>query len=200
MVPNGDELITATSEELEMSDMTDTQERQYGEDNENTTLVFNDEDNIEDMYLTFGLAAEEYGIGISYVTEVVGMQRIMEVPDVPSFIKGVINLRGKVIPVMDVRVRFGMSVKEYTERTVIIVLEIDSVLIGLVVDHVSEVLEIPESHIDHPAQFGGSDSNSVIRGFGKQGDKVAIMLDIQRMVSDQAIDFRKALESARSSA
>jgi purine-binding chemotaxis protein CheW len=183
-----------------MSDMADTQERQYDEDNENTTLVFNDEDNIEDMYLTFGLAAEQYAIGIGYVTEVVGMQRIMEVPDVPGFIKGVINLRGKVIPVMDVRVRFGMSIKEYTERTVIIVLDIDNVLIGLVVDHVSEVLEIPENHIDHPAQFGGADSNSVIRGFGKQGDKVAIMLDIQRMVSDQAIDFRKALESARSNA
>jgi len=182
-----------------MSDMTDTQERQYGADNENTTLVFNDEDNIEDMYLTFGVAAEEYGIGIGYVTEVVGMQRIMEVPDVPGFIKGVINLRGKVIPVMDVRIRFGMGVKDYTERTVIIVLDIDNVLIGLVVDHVSEVLEIPESHIDRPTQFGG-DSNSVIRGFGKQADKVAIMLDIQRMVSDQSIDLRKALESARSNA
>jgi len=104
-----------------------------------------------------------------------------------------------VIPVMDVRIRFGMSVKDYTERTVIIVLDIDNVLIGLVVDHVSEVLEIPESHIDRPTQFGG-DSNSVIRGFGKQADKVAIMLDIQRMVSDQAIDLRKALESARSNA
>lgn len=185
-----------------MSDMADAQERQYGEDNENTTLVFNDEDNIEDMYLTFGVASEEYGIGIGYVTEVVGMQRIMEVPDVPSFIKGVINLRGKVIPVMDVRIRFGMGAKDYTERTVIIVLDIGNAPIGLVVDYVSEVLEIPESNIDQPTQFGGGSGNSdsVIRGFGKQGDKVAIMLDIQRMVSDQSIDLRKALESARSGA
>lgn len=184
-----------------MSDMADVQgNHQYGADNENTTLVFNDEDNIEDMYLTFGVANEEYGIGIGYVTEVVGMQRIMEVPDVPGFIKGVINLRGKVIPVMDVRIRFGMGAKDYTERTVIIVLDIDNVPIGLVVDYVSEVLEIPESNIDKTTQFGGGDGDSVIRGFGKQGDKVAIMLDIQRLVSDQAIDLRKTLESARGGA
>ena len=183
-----------------MSDIADAQGRQYDADNENTTLMFNDEDNIEDMYLTFGVASEEYGIGIGYVTEVVGMQRIMEVPDVPGFIKGVINLRGKVIPVMDVRIRFGMGAQDYTERTVIIVLDIDNILIGLVVDYVSEVLEIPASHIDQPTQFGGGDGNSVIRGFGKQGDRVAILLDIQRMVSDQSIDLHKTLESARSSA
>lgn len=179
-----------------MSATTEIDTRQIGADNENTALVFNDEDNIEDMYLTFGLAAEEYGIGIGYVTEVVGMQRIMEVPDVPPFIKGVINLRGKVIPVMDVRIRFGMDEIDYTERTVIIVLDIDNVLIGLVVDHVSEVLEIPAANIDQVTQFGGG-SDSVIKGYGKQGDKVAIMLDIQRLVSDQAIDLRKMLESAR---
>ena len=188
-----------------MSDTADSKGQQYGADKENTALVFNDEDNIEDMYLTFGVASEEYGIGIGYVTEVVGMQRIMEVPDVPAFIKGVINLRGKVIPVMDVRIRFGMKSKEYTERTVIIVLDINNIPIGLVVDYVSEVLEIPESNIDQPSQFGaggGGDSkaNGVIRGFGKQGDKVAIMLDIQRMVSDQAIDLNKSIDSMRKAA
>ena len=188
-----------------MSDTADSKGQQYGADQENSALVFNDEDNIEDMYLTFGVATEEYGIGIGYVTEVVGMQRIMEVPDVPGFIKGVINLRGKVIPVMDVRIRFGMKPKDYTERTVIIVLDINNIPIGLVVDYVSEVLEIPESNIDQPSQFGavgGSDSkgNGVIRGFGKQGDQVAIMLDIQRMVSDQAIDLNKSLEALRMAA
>lgn len=178
-----------------MSATAENDMRQVGADNENTTLVFNDEDNIEDMYLTFGLAVEEYGIGISYVTEVVGMQRIMEVPDVPPFIKGVINLRGKVIPVMDVRIRFGMEEIDYTERTVIIVLDIDNILIGLVVDHVCEVLEIPAANIDQVSQFGGG--NSVIKGYGKHGDKVAIMLDIQRLVSDQNIDLSKMLEAAR---
>jgi purine-binding chemotaxis protein CheW len=171
--------------------MVDIQERQYGLDNEEAKLVFSDEDNIEDMYLTFGLGAEEYGIGISYVTEVVGMQRIMEVPDVPKFIKGVINLRGKVIPVMDVRIRFNMAEKAYNERTVIIVLEIDKILIGLVVDQVSEVLEIQKANIELPTRFH---DNNVVRGFGKQGRKVVIMLDIQRLASHQAIDIQNALD------
>jgi purine-binding chemotaxis protein CheW len=176
-----------------MSDTTASDAPQYDSEYESTTLVFNDEDNIEDMYLTFGVSGEEYGIGISYVTEVVGMQRIMEVPDVPNFIKGVINLRGKVIPIMDIRLRFGLVAKPYTPRTVIIVLDIDNVMIGLVVDYVREVIEIPESQIDLPSRFN---ENNVIRGFGKQKNKVAIILDIQRLVSNQAIELHSVLESA----
>ena len=182
--------------EVDMSDMSDKTTSDipdYDSEYESTTLVFNDEDNIEDMYLTFGVASEEYGIGISYVTEVVGMQRIMEVPDVPNFIKGVINLRGKVIPIMDIRLRFGMTAKTYTPRTVIIVLDIDNVMIGLVVDYVREVIEIPESNIDLPSRFN---ENNVIRGFGKQKNKVAIILDIEQLASNQAIELHSALESA----
>lgn len=158
---------------------------------ENTALVFNEENNIEDMYLTFGVSCEEYGVSIAYVTEIVGMQRVMQVPDVPRFIKGVINLRGKVIPVMDVRCRFDMEEKPYTERTVIIVLDVDNVPIGLVVDNVSEVLEIPPSAIDPAPQFGASrGENGVIRGLGKSGDRVAVILDIRRLVADDAIETR----------
>jgi len=176
-----------------MSDTTASDIPEYDSEYESTTLVFNDEDNIEDMYLTFGVSSEEYGIGISYVTEVVGMQRIMEVPDVPNFIKGVINLRGKVIPIMDIRLRFGMTAKDYTPRTVIIVLDIDNVMIGLVVDYVREVIEIPESQIDLPSRFN---ENNVIRGFGKQKNKVAIILDIEQLASNQAIELHSVLESA----
>lgn len=175
-----------------MPDMTATEAPQYDSEYESTTLVFNDEDNIDDMYLTFGVAGEEYGIGIGYVTEVVGMQRIMEVPDVPNFIKGVINLRGKVIPIMDIRLRFGLEAKLYTPRTVIIVLDIDNVMIGLVVDYVREVIEIPESQIDLPSRFN---ENNVIRGFGKQKNKVAIILDIQHLVSSQTIELHSVLDS-----
>ena len=100
------------------------------------------------------------------------MQRVMEVPDVPAFIKGVINLRGKVIPVMDVRLRFGMDAKDYTERTVIIVLDIQDVQIGLAVDAVSDVREISSANIDLPPQYGGNrEGRGVIRGLGKQGDR-----------------------------
>ncbi|CAJ0853181.1 hypothetical protein AMST5_00622 [freshwater sediment metagenome] len=151
-------------------------------ESETTDLIFNEENNIEDMFLTFGVAGEEYGLGIAFVTEIVGMQRVMQVPDVPKFIKGVINLRGKVIPVMDVRCRFEMPEKPYTERTVIIVLDVDSVPIGLVVDNVSDVLEIPPSHIDPAPKFNSSRTQeSLIRGLGKSGDRVAVLLDIRSL-------------------
>ena len=158
-------------------------------------LTFNDENNIDDMYLTFAVAGEEYGIGIGYVTEIVGMQRVMEVPDVPSFIKGVINLRGKVIPVMDVRLRFSMDWKPYTERSVIIVLDVDGVPIGLAVDAVSDVREIPPANIDNPPQFGSNrDGKGMIRGLGKQADKVAILIHTPRLVSGGEYDVRQELQ------
>lgn len=167
-------------------------------DNINADLAFNEENNIDDMYLTFAVAGEEYGVGIGFVTEIVGMQKVMEVPDVPHFIRGVINLRGKVIPVMDVRRRFGMAETTYTERTVIIVLDINAVPIGLVVDAVSEVLEIAESQIDPPPRIGASrDGSGVIRGLGKQGDRVAILLDIDRLVSGQAVEPRSGAPELR---
>lgn len=179
-----------------MADPAETRLVEGGEDQ-----AFADENNIDDMYLTFAVSGEEYGVGIEFVTEIVGMQKVMEVPDVPSFIKGVINLRGKVIPVMDVRLRFGMEEKDYTERTVIIVLDVDSIPIGLAVDAVSDVREIPPSSIDHPPQYGGNrDGKGVVRGLGKQDDLVAIIIDIRRLISNQTIDLRQDLQSLRSSA
>ncbi|WP_228124855.1 chemotaxis protein CheW [Candidatus Methylospira mobilis] len=173
-----------------MSEIEQSKKTRGADEEENTILVFHDEDSIEDMYLTFGVSGEEYGIGISYVTEVVGIQRIMEVPDVPHFIKGVINLRGKVIPVMDVRLRFNMEAVEYNERTVIIVLDINNVLVGLVVDYVSEVLEIPAADVEKPAQLKGThNENSVIRGYGKRDEQVVMLLNIERLVSDHDIDL-----------
>lgn len=158
-------------------------------ENDSADLNFNEENNIDDMYLTFGVSGEEYGLGIAYVTEIVGMQKVMQVPDVPAFIKGVINLRGKVIPVMDVRRRFDMEEKPYTERTVIIVLDVGAVPIGLVVDNVSDVLEIPPSQIDPAPKFGsGRSHDSLIRGLGKSGDRVAVILDIRRLVGEAHAD------------
>lgn len=155
-------------------------------------LGFSDESNINDMNLTFGLADEEYGICIAHVTEIVGMQRIMEVPDVPHFIKGVINLRGKIIPVMDVRARFKMAETAYTERTVIIVLDMQTLPIGLIVDNVNEVLEIPPANIDPaPAFDGGRQSEGLLRGLGKSGDRVAILLDLERMVASDLAEIQR---------
>lgn len=150
----------------------------------NAGLGVTDADNIDEMYLTFALANEEYGVGIAGVTEIVGMQRIMSVPDVPHYIKGVINLRGKVIPLMDVRLRFGMPERDYDERTVVIVMDVADAPIGLIVDGVSEVLEIPPAQVDRHAQFGRSTSRPVIAGIGRVGDRVAILLDTSVLVSE----------------
>lgn len=159
-------------------------------------LVSNDENNIEHMYLTFGVGGEEYGIGIAHVTEIVGMQRIMEVPDVPPYIRGVINLRGKIIPVMDVRKRFSMPSAIDNERAVIIVLDMSGIPIGLLVDNVSDVLEIPAANMDPPPPSGsGNGGKSLLRGLGKVGERVAIILDIERMVATDLAEIRSGKRS-----
>ena len=145
------------------------------------------DDSIEDMYLTFDLGNEEYGVGIAGVTEIVGMQRIMPIPDMPEHVRGVINLRGKVIPVMDVRLRFGMPFRPYDERTVIIVLEVDEAPAGLIVDSVREVLEIPPADIDRPARFARGASRPVIAGLGRVEDRIAVILDPAILVSDAEV-------------
>lgn len=156
--------------------------------NEDPDLLISEEDNIEDMYLTFAVGKEHYGVGIGVVTEIVGMQRIMGIPDVPDYIKGVINLRGKVIPLMDVRLRFGMQEKDYDERTVIIVLEISDAPLGLIVDGVSEVLEISKDKIDRTSAIGG-ERTSVVRGLGRIDERVAILLDEQLLATDTDVEI-----------
>lgn len=147
-------------------------------------LSHSDTDNIDEMYLTFALGDEEYGVGIAGVTEIVGMQRIMSVPDVPPYIKGVINLRGKVIPLMDVRLRFSLPERAYDDRTVIIVMEVDDAPVGLIVDGVREVREIGPDRIDSHAQFGRGGGGQVIAGIGRLEDGVAVLLDPSVLVSD----------------
>ena len=116
-----------------------------------------DEDAQKDKYLTFHLAKEDYAVEIRHVTEIIGIQRITEVPDMPDFVRGVINLRGKIIPVIDVRTRFKIEAKEYDDRTCIIVVNINDMSVGLVVDEVSEVASIPEEQVEPPptAASGG---------------------------------------------
>jgi purine-binding chemotaxis protein CheW len=144
-------------------------------------------DTIADMYLTFDLGDEEYGVNIAGVTEIVGLQRIMPIPDMPRYLRGVINLRGKVIPLMDVRLRFGMPERTYDERTVIIVMEVDDAPVGLIVDGVREVRDIPAGQIDQRGQIGRGGVRSVIAGIGRVGDRVAVLLDPSVLVSDNDI-------------
>ena len=142
-------------------------------------------------YLTFTLANEEYGIGILKIKEIIGMMQVTPVPRTPDFVKGVINLRGKVIPVMDLRLKFGLPPVDYTDRTCIIVVEIptntDRVLIGIVVDSVSEVLSIKSGEIEDTPSFGADLDTETILGIAKVEGHVKILLNIDRILKTRDI-------------
>ena len=152
----------------------------------------------ESKYLTFTLAEEEYGIGILKIREIIGMLPITSVPKTPAFVKGVINLRGMVIPVVDLRLRFGMAKNEYTERTSIIVVEIEgqagTVQIGIVVDSVSEVMNIKAAEIEDPPTLGKKIDTEFILGMAKKEGGVMILLDINQVLAEQEIvELEKAV-------
>jgi purine-binding chemotaxis protein CheW len=142
-------------------------------------------------FLTFFLASEEYGLEILKVHEIIGMMPITRVPRTPHFIRGVINLRGKVIPVVDLRLKFGMDSKEQTEETCIIVVQAQGVEMGIIVDKVSEVLDIAAQEIDDPPYFGTDVQTDYLLGIGKAAERVRLLLDIDKVLSSQeVIDVR----------
>lgn len=145
----------------------------------------------EGKYLTFNLADEEYGIGILKVREIVGMMSITRIPQTPAYIKGVVNLRGKVIPVVDLRLKFGMEAMNYTDRTCIIVVEIAGttreIPMGVVVDSVSEVLNIRQGDIEETPAFGTRIDTDYILGMAKTNGGVKILLDIDRVMSEAEV-------------
>lgn len=159
--------------------------------NKNTEHVDNDVDDKGGKYLTFTLDSEEYGIGILKIKEIIGMMPVTAVPQTPEYVKGVINLRGKVIPVVDLRLRFGMEPMEYNERTCIIVVEIEgqsgNILIGTVVDSVSEVLNIKGPDIEDTPTFGSRLKTDYILGIAKIEGSVKILLDIDSVLANQEI-------------
>ena len=140
------------------------------------------EDNLKDKFLTFKIGKESYGIAIRHVTEIIGIQKFTEVPESSVYIKGVINLRGKVIPIMDVRLRFGMDERDYDERTCVIVVNYKDTTIGLVVDTVSEVTNIPSSDIEPAASKRSVGQDGYIEGMGKIGDEIVILLEVHKLV------------------
>jgi len=146
----------------------------------------------EGKYLTFTLADEEYGIGILKIKEIIGMMPVTPVPQTPDFMKGVINLRGKVIPVVELRLRFGMDTVSYDEHTCIVVVEIEGregiILMGVVVDGVSEVLNIKQEEIEDSPILGSNLNTEYILGMAKKEGGVKILLDIDRVLSSEEID------------
>ena len=143
-------------------------------------------------YLTFALAHEQYGLEILKVREIIGYMDVTAVPQTPHYVKGVINLRGQVIPVVDLRAKFGMEAVDVTDQTCIIVVEINQGQrrsnTGIIVDRVQEVLDIPGGNIEDSPQFGTSVNTDFILGMGKVGESVKILLDIDRVLGGAAID------------
>ncbi len=141
-------------------------------------------------YMTFKLSNEQYGLEILKVREIIGLMEVTRVPRTPEFIRGVINLRGKVIPVIDLRLKFDMGKTENTDQTVIIVVQYDAdgtdLTMGVLVDEVLEVLNIDGSWIEPPPNFGaGSDDSDFILGVGKVDTRVVFLMDINRVLSSE---------------
>jgi purine-binding chemotaxis protein CheW len=152
------------------------------------------EDTQKGRFLTFSLGKEAFGIEIRYVTEIIGIQAITELPELPEYIRGIINLRGKIIPVMDVRLRFGKGFREYNDRTCIIVININEISAGLIVDSVSEVLSIGEQDIVEPPQMHRGFQNRYIKNIGKIGSDVKLLLDCEKLLTeDELEELDKAL-------
>lgn len=147
------------------------------------------EDTQHGRFLTFSLGEEDYGIEIKLVTEIISLQSINQLPEVAEYIKGIINLRGKIIPVIDVRLRFKKEPIEYNDRTCIIVIDTGEISAGLIVDYVSEVLSIDDENIAPPPDMKTGIQNRYIQGIGKVGDKVILLLDCKKLFLDDEIQI-----------
>lgn len=162
-----------------------------GEVKEDVKEVLNEEENEEfdaqkDRFMTFMTAGECYAIAISYVNEIISYQNITDVPETESYVKGLINLRGKIIPVIDVRMRFGYEPVEYTDRTIIIIINVRDTVVGLIVEKIEEVVNIPEENILPPPDLGyvKDQVDRYIYGIGKVNDSVKLLLDPDRLIRD----------------
>ena len=151
----------------------------------------------EGKYLTFVLCGEEYGLEILKVREIIGIMGVTPVPQTPKFIKGVINLRGKVIPVVDLRLKFGFEEVDYTKETCIIVVEVESVLTGIIVDTVSEVLDITSEELETTPNLGEDVNTDIFIGVAKIKDKVKILLDLDKILGAEEINLVEILSAIR---
>lgn len=147
----------------------------------------NDDRLQENQYLTFGIASEVYGINILSVVEIIRLINITSIPESFDFIKGIINLRGKIIPVMDVRIRFGIDEKAYDDRTCIVVTNIHGYEMGLIVDQVLEVVEIPNEQVEKMPSVGASTQQKFVKGIGKSEEGVRILLDLDRLLFEDEV-------------
>ncbi|NMB34458.1 MAG: purine-binding chemotaxis protein CheW [Clostridium sp.] len=147
-----------------------------------------EEDTQKDKYLTFVIGKEVYGIEIKFVTEIIGIQPITQVPELPNYVKGIINLRGKIVPVIDVRLRFKKEPRDYNDRTCIVVIDIKEISVGLIVDSVAEVVDISEEDIVPPPNTNTGFNNRYIKGIGKMDEQVKLIIDCNEFLDDKQCD------------
>lgn len=151
--------------------------------------------------ISFMIGKEEYGLEILTVKEVIRIREITRIPKAPVFVKGIINLRGDVIPIIDLREKFGLEIQEYTTMTRVIIVEVDGKSIGMVVDSVSQVIRIEKDQVEPPPPLIGGISAEYLRGVGKIGEKLIIMLNIDKILTvDEKIDLKKMEESLKARA
>lgn len=148
-----------------------------------------EEDTQKGKYLTFLLDKEVYAIEIKFVTEIVGMQPITEIPELPPYVKGIVNLRGKIITVIDIRLRFKKQPAEYDDRTCIIVVKVQEVSMGLIVDHVAEVQDIADDYVVSPPDMHCDPNNNYLKGIGKVGSEIKLILDCNKLFKTEDIDL-----------
>lgn len=141
-----------------------------------------EEKELETKYLIFGVGEKDFGLKIKYITEIVSIMPITEIPNVPEYLKGIVNLRGKGIPVIDTRIRFGNEEKEYNEKTVIVILNLNDHYFGLIVDGVREVISIQEDSIEPAIDFNMQTNSKFVEGLAKVGDRVKILLDVHKLI------------------
>jgi len=152
------------------------------------SITETEEDTQKGRFLTFLTGEETYGIEIKHVAEIIGLQSITEMPEMPDYVKGIINLRGKIIPVMDVRLRFHKAPRAYDDRTCVMVIDFDRVLVGLIVDSVSEVLTIPEHEIAPLPSINTGPNNGYIKDIGKVGSNVVLLIDCEKLLSADELE------------
>ena len=151
--------------------------------------------------ISFVVGEEEYGLDILRVKEVIRIREITRLPKAPGFVKGIINLRGDVIPIIDLRDKFGLEHQEYTTTTRVIVVDVDDKLVGMVVDAASQVVRIPAGQIDPPPPIAGGLSTEYIRGVGKLDDRLVILLNINRILTqEEKVELRKMEKSIKETA
>lgn len=150
-----------------------------------------EEDTLYGKYLTFALDAEIFGIEIRCVKEIVGIQKISELPEFPYYVKGVINLRGTVIPVVDMRLRMHKTEASYTDRTCIIITDINGTSVGLIVDHVEDVIPLPDDAISPTPDFGFGVHAKYLKGIGKVNDDVRLLIDCTLLFKEDELEKMK---------